>query len=85
VLVNNPKLSLPKEDIEELRAVIHNSVIYGPRSQMPKFNEMREHQKKCKTVKGFRDCLAGKVNYLKKINITQYNRLIKEFKRIDWD
>jgi len=71
VLVNR-KLNVPREEIRELRAILHNCQVYGPSSQ----TEM--------SLEWFQQHLRGRINYIIQVNPSIGNQLLEQYNRINW-
>ena len=71
VLVNK-KLNIPREEVRELRAILHNCRVYGPSTQTDA------------SVEWFEQHLRGRINYIVQLNPAIGNQLLGEYNRIDW-
>ena len=72
-LIVNDKLNVPKEQIRELRAIIHNCKKDGPSSQN---SDNRSN---------FREHLYGRVGYVRSVNQIAGDRLLTMLNEVDWD
>ena len=71
-LVVNDRVGLPRKELRDLRATLHNCLHRGPQS------ENREHDPL------FRERLAGKVALIRMVNLALGERLLQAFEAIDW-
>lgn len=65
-VIVNRNLNVPREQIRELRAILHNCQVYGPSSQ----TEM--------SLDWFQQHLRGRINYIIQVNPTIGNQLLEE-------
>jgi len=72
-VVVNEKINVDSDYYRNLRAIVHNCRIKGPKTQ---FNG---------DLKKAKDQLMGKLNHVKKLNPAKGSKLIKEFKSIYWN
>ncbi|MFC1717986.1 reverse transcriptase family protein [Candidatus Poribacteria bacterium] len=72
-LIVNDKLSVPKEQIKELRAIIHNCKRHGPSSQN------RDNKP------NFKKHLYGRVSYIRSVNQIAGDKLLTVLNEVDWD
>lgn len=71
-LVVNERLAIARADFEELRAILHNCVRFGPQAQ----NRAN--------VQDFRAHLQGRVSWVTSIDAKKGGRLAAQFARIQW-
>ncbi|RFA19318.1 hypothetical protein B7R25_11850 [Subtercola boreus] len=71
-IVVNTGSSLPREEFDRLKALLHNCATLGPASQ----NRAG--------VPDFRAHLLGRISYSSSVNPLKTRRLIREFNSIDW-
>lgn len=71
-LVVNRHPNIPRKDYDQLKVILHNSVVYGAAKQ------------NLQNLSDFRAHLLGKVSYVASINPAKAMRLQQLFDRIDW-
>jgi RNA-directed DNA polymerase len=71
-IVVNQNVNVPRDELDRLKATLHNCVRSGPESQN------REH------LDRFREHLLGRIAYVEMINAARGERLRTLFNRIDW-
>lgn len=71
-LVVNRHPNIPRKDYDELKAVLHNSVLHGAATQ------------NLQNRPDFRAHLAGKISYVASVNPAKAQRLKLLFDQIDW-
>jgi len=72
-VVVNERVNVTRHEIDALRAILHNSVAHGPRSQ----NRAR--------LPDFRAHLMGRISWVESLHPERGVKLRREFSRIDWD
>ena len=72
LVVNSGRPNVPKTYVRRLRAIIHNCVTKGPSSQT----------KDC--LQSFKTSLRGMISHVMGINPTKGQKLLSDFKKIDW-
>ncbi|MBU4467551.1 MAG: reverse transcriptase family protein [Candidatus Omnitrophica bacterium] len=81
----NEKLNVPYDYRHNLRAIVHNCITLGPRTQIDRFNsEFCLDRKLDLSLSKFRERIFGKINYIKPINRELYNQLLAYFNKINW-
>ncbi len=81
----NEKPNVPYAYRHNLKAIINNCITLGPRTQIDRFNEEFNFDKKPDfSLLKFRERILGKISHIKPINRKLYNRLFDDFKQIDW-
>lgn len=84
-IIVNEKFNVPYIYRHDLRAIIHNCISLGPRTQITRFNaELASNKKTVTNLSEFRERLFGKINYIKPINRNLYSQLLSSFGKIDW-
>jgi len=82
----NKKFNVPYAYRHNLRAVINNCISSGPGTQITRFNaEFGSNKKTDISLAKFKERLFGKLSYIKPINRNLYDKLLADFKRIDWN
>ncbi len=84
LVINSGRPNVPKDYVQNLRAVIHNCVKNGPLIQMKKFKELRQRSKQVKDLESFRESLKGMISYVMGINHDRGQKLLLDFNRINW-
>lgn len=79
-IVINKKINVPKEKRQEIRQTIFYLKKFGPSNYLIK-KGLRVNKENLKILK---QEIEGKIRYTKSINIDLGNKLMKEFKMIDW-
>lgn len=81
----NKKPNVPHDYRHSLRAIVHNCIILGPRTQIGRFNSKFYLDKKPDlSLPKFKERIFGKINYIKPINRKLYNQLLTDFNKINW-
>ncbi len=84
-VVVNEKTNAPREEIRKLRAVLCNCLRNGPYPEMRKWAQKEKNYPGQKySLSEFRASLLGRINYVRLVNNHKGNRLLKQFKQIEF-
>lgn len=79
-IVINKKINVPKNKRQEIRQIIFYLKKFGINNYLIK----KDLQINKENVKKLKQEIEGKIRYVKSINVELGNKLMKEFKMIDW-
>jgi hypothetical protein len=71
-VVVNDHLNAPRREYDALRAILHNSVVYGPQTQNRQ------------AIPNFRAHLLGRISWIESLNPQRGNKLRRDFDKITW-